>query len=341
MERFALTHCIVSNGRELAGVVMLEALTYGYLGGIDGAKSQSQAHAVLPSDPREVDMRRILAATDFSARATPAICRAGLLAEEHSAAVILCHVVDDDQPDTLLALETDEAQRLLAQLRDGLPEPAREQAATSVVKGDPFDGILNAADEAGAELIVIGSHRRRLLRDVFFGTTAERIMRRGSLPVLMVNRPPASGYRRIIVAVDLSDTSSQALTAARDLGLFSGAQVFVLHAFDAMLTTLASASLGEEKMQAYLNDTTRQARQEVQTFLAAIDLQDVSTTVIVREAAPVPALKDAVKDLGADLVVLGTRGRTGGLASLVLGSVAEEAIRELDVDVLAVPPKTE
>lgn len=320
---------------------MLETLTYGYLGCIEGAKSQSQARAALPSDPREADMGRILAATDFSARATPAICRAGMLAEELSAAVILCHVVDDDQPDTLLTLEAEEAQRLLAQLRNGFPEPARGQAIASVVKGDPFDGILNAARDSGAELIVIGSHRRRLLRDVFFGTTAERIMRCGSLPVLMVNRPPVSRYRRIIVAVDLSDTSSRALSAAKDLGLFYGARVFVLHAFDAMLTMLASASLGEEKIQAYLNDTTRQTRQEVGAFLAAIDLQGVSTTVIVREGAPVPALKDAVKDLSADLVVLGTRGRTGGLASKVLGSVAEEAIRELDVDVLAVPPKAE
>jgi len=286
-------------------------------------------------------LRLILAATDLSERATAALRRAGRLATEHSSAVILCHVVDDDQPVTMQNLEKEEALRLLEETKLGVTELTGVQSSTSVVMGDPFEGILRAGQEAGADLIVIGSHRRRLLRDIFVGTTAERIMRQGSLPVLMVNRPPASNYRRIVVSVDLSDISSQALCAAKQLGLFSGAQVIVFHAFDAMLTTLASASVSQERIQEHLADATMNARREVEDFLSGIDLSGVKYSISVQEGAPVLALKNAVKSLNADLVVLGTRGRSGGIVKFILGSVAEEAIRELEGDVLVVPPRME
>jgi nucleotide-binding universal stress UspA family protein len=250
-------------------------------------------------------------------------------------------VVDDDQPERLQVLETEEALRILKNTKQDVPELTGVRIDASVVKGEPFEGILSAGREIGADLIVIGSHRRRLLRDVFVGTTAERIMRRGSLPVLMVNKPAVHPYHRIIVAVDLSASSSRALSAAKELGIFSGAQVFVLHAFDAMLTTLASASVSQEKIQEHLNDATLNARRNVEKFLASVDLTGVKYSVIVQEGGPVHALKNALADLHADLVVLGTRGRTGGIVKFLLGSVAEEAIRELDVDVLAVPPTEE
>ncbi|MCC2653849.1 MAG: universal stress protein, partial [Microvirga sp.] len=54
-----------------------------------------------------------LAATDFSTRSQRAVRRAGLLAQAYGAELALVHVVDDDQPQDLVALETREAQRIL------------------------------------------------------------------------------------------------------------------------------------------------------------------------------------------------------------------------------------
>lgn len=58
---------------------------------------------------------QILAATDFSTRSQRASGRAGLLARERSAELALVHVVDDDQPPDLVALETLEAERILGE----------------------------------------------------------------------------------------------------------------------------------------------------------------------------------------------------------------------------------
>ena len=58
---------------------------------------------------------RILAATDFSTRAQRALRRAGLLARDTGAELALVHVVDDDQPQDLVAMERREAERILAE----------------------------------------------------------------------------------------------------------------------------------------------------------------------------------------------------------------------------------
>ena len=56
---------------------------------------------------------------------------------------------------------------------------------STVVKGYPFDGILRAAEADGADLVVMGSHRKQFLRDIFIGTTIARVIRGGKYPVLM------------------------------------------------------------------------------------------------------------------------------------------------------------
>ena len=80
-------------------------------------------------------------------------------------------------------------------------------------------------------------------------------------------------------------------------------------------------------------------RGEVADFLRRLDLGGAECTAPVEteEGRPFEALKAAVDRLAPDLVALGTRGQ-GALGRLVLGSTAQEALRNLACDVLAVPP---
>src|SRR3546814_14650277 len=80
----------------------------------------------------------------------------------------------------------------------------------------------------------MGAHRKSILRGIFVGTTIERVMRTGGRPVLMVNTPPAGGYRRVVVAIDLSPASQNAIPAAQALGFLDGVDVPVLPAFAAL-----------------------------------------------------------------------------------------------------------
>ncbi|MGV1015702.1 MAG: universal stress protein, partial [Methyloceanibacter sp.] len=177
-------------------------------------------------------MQRILVATDFSTRSDRALRRASLLARQSAAQMILVHVIDDDQPQRLVEFKRREATAFLQDLvktlcaDDGLPCESR------VVLGVPFQRIIDTADELNADLIVLGPHRRQILRDTFLGTTAERTIRYSRHPVLMANAPPSGPYRSILIATDLSDCAGVAAQAAKDLGLLEGAEIVALHVLD-------------------------------------------------------------------------------------------------------------
>src|SRR3546814_7360250 len=65
----------------------------------------------------------------------------------------------------------------------------------------------------------------------------------------MVNTPPAGGYRRVVVAIDLSPASQNPMRAAQALGFLDGVDVTVLHAFDALAKgMMAYASVERERI---------------------------------------------------------------------------------------------
>jgi nucleotide-binding universal stress UspA family protein len=157
---------------------------------------------------------RILAATDFSTRSNRALRQAGLLVQPAKAELHIVHVVDDDQPEELIRLEKREAERVLKEQVASMPELSGVQAQLMVITGDAFAGILQAAADMKADLIVMGSHRKQLLLDIFIGTTIERVIRKGSFPILMVNHEAQRRYEKVVVPIDMSDASAHALRVA-------------------------------------------------------------------------------------------------------------------------------
>lgn len=278
---------------------------------------------------------RLLCATDLSSRADRALRRAALLAREAGAELVVLSVVDDDQPEELVASERRDVMRLLGELTAGMPEMQGLQPKLRVEAGDAFDAIIRVAGAESADLIVMGEHRRRLLLDMFVGTTIERVMRRGRWPVLMVKRPAAAPYRQVLAAVDMSPASAGALRAAGALGLLVPGCVTVFHAFLAPgRSTMVIADAPADAIAEHVAATAAEVRRDLVPMLDGLGLK---ARLVVEEGAPADALKDAVARLAPDLVVLGTRG-AGVIGRLVLGSVAEEALRTLDCDILAVPP---
>ena len=280
---------------------------------------------------------RILAATDFSTRSQRALRRAGLLARTHGAELVLVHVVEDDQPTALVERDRREAERSLGEQRDGLAELGGLRPSAVIVAGDAFDGILRAADACSANFIVMGAHRKQLLRDIFIGTTIERVIRTGPYPVLMANTEAARPYARLIAATDTSEPSAHAIGKAQALGLVNGASLTLVHGFSAMVKGIAFAGVGAEQVDAFVAEERARADGELTAFLQAHGLADNGWMRRVTEGSAIAAIAEAVHAIAPDLVVIGTRGRSA-LATALLGSVTEEVLRSLDVDILAVPP---
>jgi nucleotide-binding universal stress UspA family protein len=280
---------------------------------------------------------QILAATDFSTRSNRALRQAGLLAQKAEIKIHVLHVVDDDQPDELVRMEKREAERVLAEQLDTMPELRGVQSRPMVVTGDPFDGILRAAAELDANLIVMGSHRKQLLLDVFVGTTIERVIRRGAFPVLMVNNEAQLKYRNVVAPVDLSEASANALRVALSTGLVGDNRATLVHAFSALWKgKMFVAGTEQAQIDSYVASERQRAMDELTTFLVANDLKDGQWSLRLEEGGPMEIISRIVADMRPDLLVMGTHGRSAIIKALI-GSVTEEALRSLSVDILAVP----
>lgn len=282
---------------------------------------------------------RLLCATDLSSRSDRAVRRAAVLAREAGAELVLLSVVDDDQPAGLVASERREVTTLLADQARGMPEMQHLKPRLRVEAGDAFDAIIRVAAQEAADLVVMGEHRKRLLLDMFVGTTIERVMRLGGRPVLMVNRPAERPYQRVLAAVDMSEPAAQALRAAVRLGFAARGTLTIFHAFQQPgRDSMIQANLSAEAIAGHVAATAAQARIEVGKHLRDLDLDLGSQPpqIVLEEGAPAEALLQAVGRLAPDLVVIGTRGH-GAIGRLLLGSIAEGALRTLGCDVLAVP----
>lgn len=145
-----------------------------------------------------MQIRRILALTDFSEPAKQAIAYAFKLAQTFEAKLILLHVVEPlDSPmrsdSHLVMTRRDYLERLahhkLAQM---LPEAqdAKVEVTRRVVVGLPYRTIVEVATKEQADLLVMATHGRTGLSHLVMGSVAERVVRTAPCPVLTI-RPKA------------------------------------------------------------------------------------------------------------------------------------------------------
>lgn len=283
-------------------------------------------------------MKTILVATDFSERSDRAVRRASRLARQSGACITLVHVVDDDQPERIVGVEKDEAQRLLDQLTAQLREDGDIVCDTRVVFASPFVGIAEAAAEMAPDLLVLGPHRRQVLGDIFVGTTAERTIRSVTCPVLMANAATEEPYRHILHTTDLSNGSRDALRRFAALGLGAEAAKSLLYVYDAPALRLAMRHVLSQDDQAdYVVGEHDEARRDLAEFAAEAGLDGFPQIAQHNDSVPSQEILKAAAQAQADLIVLSTHSR-GGLARMLIGSVTEQVLRSSPVDVLVMPP---
>lgn len=283
-------------------------------------------------------MKKIMLATDFSERSDRAFRRATLLARQFDASLTIVHAVDDDRPRRIVDAARDEAEKLLRQIAATLREVDRIACETRVIPAAAFMGIAQAVRDAKPDLLVIGSHRRQVLRDVFIGTTAERTIRTVDCPVLMVNATPAGNYRHILQTTDLSDCSRSALQRLPALGIGARTRNSMLHVFDAPALRLAfSHSMPKDQQESYLAEERKGASRDLSGFLESAKLGNCDPIVRYDKQEAPQEILNVAREEEADLIVLSTHGRSG-LGKFLIGSVTEQVLRTSPVDVLAIPP---
>lgn len=155
-------------------------------------------------------------ATDLSDRSERALERGVLLARRLEVPIEVLHVVDDTAPAEVTAQYETAARQTLSQLLASLPAAADVNPDVALIRGDDFRAILERADETDADLVILGTVRSTAY-ELFSGTTVERIVRMGNVPVLMVKDAPDEAYARVLVATDVSPSAKRALRVALEI----------------------------------------------------------------------------------------------------------------------------
>lgn len=269
----------------------------------------------------------ILVATDFSTGADRALERASRLPLARPSKLVLLHVLQADAK----ATEVAGAQQLLARVVATLARTDDLEVTSEVASGKPFEAIIKCARSVGAGLVVMGRHGRRM-RDLLIGTTADRTVRYGDTPVLVVNAEVKRPYARPVVAVSLDDASKGVVDVALSVLSSDVKEINVVHACQLPYSELQALAL-----EAFEQDRDVRARRILEDLLRSTGAAGSPWRITIRQGDAHASILNEIVSYQADLVVLGTHGRSG-LAHVVVGSVAEAVLDQAPCDVLVTRP---
>lgn len=306
--------------------------------------TQREASAVRrPST--DARFRSVLVPVDLTAVADRVLGRVALLPLARDARVTLLHVVPPGLAARDAQIAERDAKKYLASeakhLARSLPRGVKVESAVQV--GAPAKVIPARAKSLRADLIVVGRGSPRVLRDGLLGSTAERIIRGSSLPVLVVRLPARTPYKHPAVALEIDEAAHRVIDTMLRVIPPPRPPVAVIHAVD-MSQVLVYPSLSREAMESYCDDLSERASRQLTKLLrTAVDEAGVPPRDApgwrfhIQCGSARLTIEKAVDKLDTDLLVLGTRGRRG-ISHMFLGSIAGDVLREVSCDVLVVPP---
>jgi nucleotide-binding universal stress UspA family protein len=143
-----------------------------------------------------------------------------------------------------------------------------------------------------------------------------------------------SDYQQLLVAVDFSDQSVKALRVARDIGQRLNARLNIVHFVPMRIMDMGMEG-GVDFIEEMHQSELKEARIKLDRFVEEHTGPEDRVERHLRSGEPAAEVNPMAGGIGADLIIIGTHGRTG-LKHLLMGSVAENILRTADVPVLCV-----
>ena len=273
-------------------------------------------------------MKNILVPTDFSAEAHYAFEVALQLAKHTGGRVTLLHVLEAPEAATANfstyggptnGNELPNGQGIdalftikLMEVTKGRLHALRDEAATlaanvpvedTVEVARIGDGILQAIERHGIDLVVIGAQGHGAMEHFFVGSNTERLIRLANVPVLTVKHQQSTfEVRNIVFPSDFTDETNQAAAGLQQV-----------------LAAFPNATL--HLLQVSVSDDRQEAEQSIQEFAQRAGLANFQSAVIDADSTSA-GIEQFAKQVQADLVVIPTHARTG-LSRFFSTSIAE------------------
>ena len=291
---------------------------------------------------------RVLFPTDFSDGSKRAFPQAAFLADWHDAELHILNVTGryrhdyketkDHFPIDLDTL-TDWLRRPSASIKGSKWPDLQNLSITQeqIESSSPAKQIVDYADANDVDLVVMGTHGRRGVDRMLFGSVTEEVVRQAPCPAFTVRTDaevvPAQAVRRILVPVDFSDASDTAVQHAKEIAFTYGAEIDLLHVVE---EPFYPPAYGPDVETFPTEDVVERVEKQL-ARMAEDDIGFEHVMVSATTGSPSNEILNYIEENEVDLVVVATHGRTG-LDHILLGSVAERVLRRSPIPVFVVKP---
>ena len=293
-------------------------------------------------------LRRICAAINFSAESSVVVKSAASLARRFEATIDLVTVV---KPAPFYQHIVSARQKAVAGV-DSIVEEARRRLAEiaasadvdglaveyQVRSGAPFAELIKGAAERDADLLLVGNRQQRSMERLLLGHTVARVLRKAPLPVCVVKWVLPAQPRVVLIATDFSAASQAALAESVALARGWNAHLVLLH----ILEPLAEPYFwpADPSLAAVYLAEPEDLEPEWQQLIGQLPLTGISWEKLAIKGQAASAIVATAHERSADVIMVGTHGRSG-VAHALLGSVAEQVVRQADCAVISVRPDAE
>ena len=277
-------------------------------------------------------INRILVGTDFSDGSSAALDLALHIAKRHDASITILPVIPELPVSIPLSLQTQVEENLaaFAARAEGVDVPIETTFGT----GQPWETIASSAEEA--DLVVVGDRGRTACTTRILGGTSDRVVRLCRSPVLVARSSrdaTANGITTILAATDFSPEATIAIERAVELFDESDDRhLILLHVFEPVVDCVYDAV-------ATIPYPTEAEVSESRVFLEQLaeryQTRGIEVTTRTALGTAASSIEEEAQRVGADLIALGTHGRSG-MARVLLGSVAERVLHHATCPVLTV-----
>jgi nucleotide-binding universal stress UspA family protein len=295
--------------------------------------------------------KHLLIPLDGSRLAEVVLPVASYLAQTLDASVTLVHVIERDPPREIhgephLSEEKEACTYLEEVAARAFPPGLRvERHVHTEATSDIRDGIAMHVGEFSADLIVMCTHGRGGLRSRLFGSVAQQVVALGVAPVLLLHPTQTGGpspfaCHRLLVPLDGDPDHEQGIRAASDLAHACGADLHLLMVVRTLLTLSGERAVAARLLPGATSEALELTQQGAAAYLghqvAQVQGAGLAASAEVQRGDPVSAIIQTARRIQADLVVLGTHGKTG-LSAFWAESTAPRIADRAHIPLLIVP----
>jgi len=277
-----------------------------------------------------MNTEKLLLATDGSQFSEGAIREAIRLTKKCSSKLSAISVIETNpEYETIAPQLLEKAEKTAREHLESVKTLAKKEGvvcSTRILEGeDSYNYITQEAEKNMISMIIMGRRGRTGLKRLAMGSTTSRVIGHAPCNVLVVPKAAQVDFKNIVIATDGSKYSLAAASEAIGIAKNNKSELTVIAVVPSEIMTPTDIDFTMTQKELIAEKEMHEAEKNAKAVKEAALKEGVSVKAFVMSGRPADAIMEIAREKKADLIVVGSHGRTG-LGRLLMGSIAERVI---------------